>query len=88
MQTPRGGTRWDQTSNKRRHVSLLAVPLWQVMWKELNIYYKEMVHEAKRFTYVTGHAFILLHQSFVLLVDLEYFADAIGRSFRLAQANS
>ena len=33
--------------------------------------------------YVTGEAFILFHETFVLLVDFEDFADSVGGSFRL-----
>jgi len=42
----------------------------------------------KRYTYVAGHSFILVHQSFVLLINLEHFADAVSRSLRLAHANN
>ena len=40
-----------------------------------------------RYTYVTGHSFVLLHQSFVFLVNLEHFTDAISRSLRLVRTN-
>lgn len=34
-------------------------------------------------THITGEAFVLLHQSLVLLVDLQHLADAVGGSLGL-----